>query len=638
MLIRRALRILSAASVFWAGVVGLTGGFRFEIGILRVSSRETGRPLLAALIAALSLAAMSWTIDGWKGLIEEWSWWRERATTFNAAARARWPWLVPAAPALVASIIAVFVFRRLVVPTPLWLDEETIAVNVRDRAFSQLGGPLWLGQSAPFGWLVLERAAILAFGTSETALRLQPVLFGVGTSAVAAWIGRRWLEPLSGIILVILCSASQWLSYFPFEAKHYTADACWALLLPALAVWATEASEERRLRRAAIWWAAAATGQWFANGAVLVAPACALFLILVNGMDRGWRVAGTTALFGIIWIASIAAHYEVAAKYTLHSNYLSAYWAFQTVPASSGIVGGARWVIGRLGPLARNPIGTGLPLLFAVSAASGFVFASRHRLGMAFGTVPLSALAAASLRVIPLYERLVLWAVPALYVGIVLVFDRALQLGREAGRRRDWTRVMLAAVVVVAELFVSVDLYTRGFNNLALSRHDSTNHGFDDRRAVQWLMQRRRAGDDLMTTHLAWPAVWWYGPFSIADANVARGRLPDGGVMYEVEHVGPGPDCAADRLSEALKGHRRVLVHVGFDDFVPGFDALLFGTLSQLGAVIEWHRFADLSRAAVVDLRVPGGASESITPLLQHTEHAGAGLPGCVGVRQARPW
>jgi hypothetical protein len=622
----------------WAGVVGLTGGFRFEIGILRVSSRETGRPLLAALIGTALLAAIAWTIDGWKGLTEEWSWWRERAGTFSADARARWPWLVPAAPALVASVIALLELRRLLVPTPLWLDEETIALNARDRAFSQLGGPLWLGQSAPFGWLVFERAAILALGTSESALRLQPVLFGVGTVAVAAWLGRRWLEPSAGVVLVILCSASQWLSHFPFEVKHYSADACWALLLPALAVWATEATEERILRRAAIWWAAAATGQWFANGAALVAPACALFLILVNGMKRGWRVAGTTALLGIIWIASIGAHYEVAAKYTLHSNYLSTYWAFQTVPASSGILGGARWVIGRLGPLAPNPIGTGLPLIFAVSAASGFVFAARHRLGIAFGMVPLSALAAASLRLIPLYERLVLWAVPALYVGIALVFDRAVQLGRDAGRRRDWTRVTLAVVVLVAALFVSVDLYTRGFNNLALSRNDSNNHGFDDRRAVEWLMQRRKPGDDVMTSHLGWPALWWYGPFSMADPNVARGGLPDGGVTYEIEHVGPGPDCVTDRLSDALKGHRRVLVHLGFDDFPPGFDALLFGRLNQLGAIIEWHRFGDLSRAAVVDLRLPGGPGESITPLLRHQEHGGAGLRGCVGVRRAQPW
>jgi hypothetical protein len=91
-------------------------------------------------------------------------------------------------------------------------------------------------------------------------------------------------------------------------------------------------------------------------------------------------------------------------------------------------------------------------------------------------------------------------------------------------------------------------------------------------------------------------------------------------------------------LGEALKGHRRVLVHVGCDDFPASFDALLFGTLNRLGAVVEGHRFADMSRAAVVDLRLPGGSGESIAPLLQHKEHSGASLRGCVGVRRALPW
>jgi hypothetical protein len=636
--LRRALRILSAGSVTWAGLVWLTGGFYFEIGILRLSSRDPLRPLLTALVGAAVLAAVSWTIDRWNGLAEEWTWWRERAGTVGGAARARWPWFVRAAPALVASVIAVLEFRRMLVPTPLWLDEETIALNLRDRTFGQLGGPLWLGQSAPFGWLALERATILALGTSEAALRLPPVLFGVATVAGAAWLGRRWLEPSAAVTLVILCSASQWLSHFPLEVKHYTADACWALLLPALAVWATEAADERsRLRRAAIWWAAAAAGQWFANGAVLVTPACALFLVLVSWMNRGWRAAATTALLGVIWIASIGVHYEVAAQYTVHSNYLHEYWAAQMVPPSSGIVGGARWVIARLGPLSANPIGTGLPLIFWVSAASGFVFASRRRLGIVFATVPLSAIAAASLRLIPLYERFVLWAVPALYVGVVLVFDRAIQLGREAGRRRDWTRVALATSVVVAELFVSVDLYTRGLDNLALSRTDSSKHGFDDRTAVQWLIQHREPGDDLMTTRLGWPAVWWYGPFPIADPDVARGKLPDGGVMYEVEYVDPGPECDTNQLRNALNGHHRVLVHIGFNDFPAGFDTVLFGTLDQLGAVIEARSFGDLSRAAVVDLRLPGG-SRSIPPFLQQKAYDGAGLRGCVGVRRAQPW
>src|SRR5438034_6159469 len=66
---------------------------------------------------------------------------------------------------------------------PLWLDEQMIALNLRDRRLVDLAGPLWLGQSAPLGWLAVQRAAVLLLGTSERALRLVPILFGLGTLA-----------------------------------------------------------------------------------------------------------------------------------------------------------------------------------------------------------------------------------------------------------------------------------------------------------------------------------------------------------------------------------------------------------------------------------------------------------------------
>ena len=58
---------------------------------------------------------------------------------------------------------------------PLWVDEEMIALNLRDRTFSELSGPLWLDQAAPLGWMFVERAAILTFGTCELSLRLPPL-------------------------------------------------------------------------------------------------------------------------------------------------------------------------------------------------------------------------------------------------------------------------------------------------------------------------------------------------------------------------------------------------------------------------------------------------------------------------------
>ena len=58
---------------------------------------------------------------------------------------------------------------------PLWLDEQMIALNIRERTVSELTGALWLDQSAPPGLAATERAAMLAFGVGETALRFVPV-------------------------------------------------------------------------------------------------------------------------------------------------------------------------------------------------------------------------------------------------------------------------------------------------------------------------------------------------------------------------------------------------------------------------------------------------------------------------------
>jgi hypothetical protein len=58
--------------------------------------------------------------------------------------------LLPVIIALAGAAVDTFQWSRA---APIWLDEEMIAINIRDRSFTELAGPLWLGQSAPYGWL-----------------------------------------------------------------------------------------------------------------------------------------------------------------------------------------------------------------------------------------------------------------------------------------------------------------------------------------------------------------------------------------------------------------------------------------------------------------------------------------------------
>jgi len=127
--------------------------------------------------------------------------------------------------------------------------------------------------------------------------------------------------------------------------------------------------------------------------------------------------------------------------------------------------------------------------------------------------------------------------------------------------------------------------------------------------------------------------MWWYGEISLAQ-RTPRGELPDGSVMYEIQHERERTDCA-DQIRTILRGHRRVLVHVGFPDVPDGFYDLALRELSALGSVGEVQEFADFSRTAVVTLDQSAMAGGS----LPEPNPAPAGeLSGCLGFRTARRW
>jgi hypothetical protein len=220
-----------------------------------------------------------------------------------------------------------------------------------------------------------------------------------------------------------------------------------------------------------------------------------------------------------------------------------------------------------------------------------------------------------------------------LYVGVALMVDRAARLGRDAYHRRRWIRLALAVLLAVAEIRLCADIVGLGTENLDIWHAYGNKHGLDDRAAVRWLMGQRQPGDAMVSTHLAWPAVWWYGDIAIGDEQTAAGRLPDGGAMFEARYVDPGAGCQPNQIRDVLKDHRRVLVYVGFRD-VPaaGFDDLLLRSLEEIGAVSAYNEFADISRAAVIDL-APGSESR-----FRDTADARPGLAGCVELRPAVRW
>jgi FtsH-binding integral membrane protein len=617
---------LTVGALSWTVMLILGGGFVVHLGSLRVSSRNPRTPLLLtllALIAATVISRFVGTPPPWVELVTRLRGW---IASLRVYARSLWIHAriyVPAAmPIAFVIAAAVLDLHQLFGGAPLWLDEEMIALNLRDRSFSELGGRLWLDQSAPYGWLVAQRAVLLTLGSSEVALRLLPTLFGIGTYVTALMIARQWLTWPAGLIFVLMCIFGHSLSHYRVEVKHYTGDAFWALLLPALAVWATQgATADARRRRMAIWWITAAAGLWLANGALLVAPACALLVLAMALTRDGVRAASRQATWGLIWLASFGLHYWIALRHTAH---LREYWASEFPPHAAGWLSTLRWFGGRLDRVGGDIAGSDAGLIVWLLAACGFVWNARTTLGLVFGAVAVSGFVFSTLHLVPLYGRFALWLVPALYAGIALVLDRAVRSARAAARVRNRVQVGWTMAVAGAVIVCSAGILQRGAGRFHMYG-PASKQGVDDRTAVSWLIGQRQPGDALISTHFGLPAIWWYGRVSIAGDRGERMRS-----VYEVNHRRDGTGCG---LAAALKDHRRVLVYVGFPDMPKGFDELLFAELDRIGVISAYREETDLSRAAVVDLDAAGPDAPAFMD-----RRSRPAIDGCVGIRSAVRW
>ncbi len=518
---------------------------------------------------------------------------------------------------------------------PLWLDEQMVLLNVRDRAVTELIGPLWMNQAAPLGWLVLQRGVVTMIGTGDRDVRAVPVLFGIATLWVAWWMARRWMTPIAAAIFIVLCGISQWMTFYATEAKPYSADAFCALTLLAVGIWACEATKERpvSLPRILVWWVVASIAQWVSFAATLVTPACAVVLFTIAWRRAGWRTAVAVAVQGLIWLVSFGVHYILSIRHSSNDPFLRSYWASGFPPDDAGVTGAVRWLMNQAEPLASHPGSTELWIAFWLVAAYGIsaMLVKRPAIGLMLLSMPVSGFLLAIFRVVPLTDRLALWTTPALYAAIAIAAGDVFERADRPRSLRGWVGLAVGIACAVSAWAVCLDIFEKGRERVIVR---GTNHGLDDGRGVRLLMAQREPGDVLLTPHLGLPAVWWYGHISTAEPVRGRTFPGDGAPIFEISHrvFGAG-GCRRQSqlraLSDALAGAPRASVYLGFDSSMPpGFQQLVLDDLARLGTRVFYSRVAPEGVAAIYDLRHPPDApSEPVSR-----------LDGCVGVKPARRW
>lgn len=135
-----------------------------------------------------------------------------------------------AAGLVIAVVLAAGLALRLLVHSPLWLD-EALSVNIARLPLPDLFDALRRDGSPPLYYLLLH-GWIRWFGTGDAAVRSLSVLFSVATLPLAWLAGRRLGGRVTAWAAVLLLAAS------PFAVRYASETRMYALLmLLALAAW-----------------------------------------------------------------------------------------------------------------------------------------------------------------------------------------------------------------------------------------------------------------------------------------------------------------------------------------------------------------------------------------------------------------
>ncbi len=286
----------------------------------------------------------------------------------------RWVWFF-----LILGIAARTV--RYLLRFPLWEDECFLSANLLDRGYGDLMGGLAYHQVCPLGFLWVQLSMVKLLGFHEWSLRLFSWICGVAGLFVFRRLAGRFLKGTPRVVAMAIFAVAYPGIRYAAEAKQYSADLFFSLLLTAMAVAWWRRPEERRWLWGLAGLAPVAVGISFP--AVFVGGGISLFaawLLWTRGDRGGWApwTAYNTALvgsFGILFALSAANQ----SSETL--AFMQNFWQ-EGFPPLTNPLKLAKWlVVTHTGDLLAYPFGgrRGGSILTAICCLVGLIALCRRR-------------------------------------------------------------------------------------------------------------------------------------------------------------------------------------------------------------------------------------------------------------------
>ncbi|MDO3682718.1 glycosyltransferase family 39 protein [Micromonospora sp. C28ISP2-4] len=497
---------------------------------------------------------------------------------------------------LLVAFGAVLRIRQWAYARSFWSDELYVAHNIRERGYLDLLQPLAFSQSAPPGWLWLERFAFEQFGDGERALRLVPLLFGLALLPLVAWLGRALLPPLAALAALLLVAVAPFLIGYSNELKQYSAEAFGVTLVIGLALLLVRTGPT--WAGSAVFWSVAAVAAFVSTLSIPVTGALGVLLAgyALSRPDRPpasrWRDLGRFLAPAPAWGVVALVVYVLFLAPGLADPQLAAYWRAKSIyPAHSltDLAATVQWLAATYRSLATVPFVAWsawvvVPLLVLGTAAG---LRRLSTVAVLVLLTPLAAgLAGAAVSVYPFNGRLALYAVPAcLLLAALAVAPPPSRAGLPA-RVRWVVGVVLLLALAVPQLATAVVATVHPAR--AFAQGGGAN-AVDYRGALSYLEDKRRPGDLVLATTVSWNAQAWYGP--AADAYVVA--------------AGPG-GCPKQTVSTLLPGRSRVWLFQA-TDWADGANRDVIVRLGGTGVAVTERQF---SGARVVRFDLAAGVTK----------------------------
>jgi uncharacterized membrane protein len=325
----------------------------------------------------------------------------------------------------------------------LWLDEAALALNIVNRSPGQLLLPLDYHQGAPIGFLLMQWLSVKVLGNSEYALRLLPLVAGIATLFLFYVIARRTVGKTAALIGLALAAVSHYLIYYSAEAKQYSTDAAFALVVIGLGLYLGR--QPVRARQALFAGFCGAGVIWFSHPAALMLAGVGVCIGLVCIGRREWRGLMWLALAVAIWLLSFSAAYLVSLGALSADRTLLAYWQFGFAPI---VPLNLNWYLTSFLKMFDDPGGmpqTGLAALAFIVGLIALGRQSRFKLGL-LGLPIVIAVFVSALQKYPFAQRMILFLVP---IWLMLIAAGVADILRQTRKRTAMIGLALVSLLLI---------------------------------------------------------------------------------------------------------------------------------------------------------------------------------------------